>query len=96
MQQNILKPWDLANRWGVSMATLSHWRWSGKGPHYIKIGRHISYLLKDIEEFEISKRRRSTSEFHFIQSSFSNDSSDKNKEDEQVSLKAINAKKKGR
>lgn len=64
MEQTVLEPEELAKRWGVTTGTLSQWRWSGKGPLYIKIGRHISYLLQDVEQFEISKRRRSTSEYN--------------------------------
>jgi hypothetical protein len=62
MESTKLSPEDLASRWGVKLSTLSYWRWNGQGPYYIKIGKNISYYLQDIEEFEISLRRKSTSE----------------------------------
>ncbi len=62
MEPTYLKPKALSDRWGISTVTLGQWRWNGKGPQYLKMGRHIKYPLKDIEEFERTKRRRSTSD----------------------------------
>ncbi len=62
MEPTYLKPKALSNRWGISTGTLGQWRWNGRGPHYLKMGRHIVYRLQDIEEFEKSRRRRNTSE----------------------------------
>lgn len=71
MQPIFLKPKDLANRWGIKITTLSQWRWSGHGPHYLKIGRHVSYLLQDIEEFELRKRHQNTSEYPRMNANYS-------------------------
>lgn len=60
MKDKHLTPEDLSDRWKVPLATLSQWRWNGKGPHYLKLGRHIVYLLQDVELFEEQKRRRDT------------------------------------
>lgn len=62
MEQKLLTRESVAKRWDISVKTLDHWRWSGRGPHYIKIGREIFYRLSSIEHFEDSQERKSTSE----------------------------------
>lgn len=51
---------ELASRWDLPQRTLGQWRWRGKGPVFIKLGRHISYSVKDVESFEQEQRRRNT------------------------------------
>lgn len=41
----------LAARLGVSRSTLQSWRYSGRGPRYVKIGRFIRYRNTDIEAY---------------------------------------------
>jgi predicted DNA-binding transcriptional regulator AlpA len=41
----------LAVRLGVSRSTLQSWRYVGRGPRYLKIGRLIRYRNADIEAF---------------------------------------------
>jgi predicted DNA-binding transcriptional regulator AlpA len=41
----------LATRLGVSRATLQSWRYSGRGPRYLKIGRLIRYRNTDVEAY---------------------------------------------
>ncbi len=55
-----LKPKELSERWKVPLTTLSRWRWTGKGPIFMKFGKHVSYQLKDFEIFEEEQRRRDT------------------------------------
>ena len=55
-------PEQLAQRWNITTRTLSQWRWNGRGPHYAKMSRRILYRISDIEDYERSKRRRSTSD----------------------------------
>lgn len=55
-----LTPEELAERWHLPLATLSQWRWTGQGPTFLKLGKHISYRLKDVEVFEEQKLRRDT------------------------------------
>lgn len=55
-----LKPEDLAARWGVPLTTLSQWRWNGRGPEFLKLGKHIAYRIRDVEIFEEQKLRRDT------------------------------------
>ncbi len=42
---------ELAARLGVSRATLQSWRYTKRGPSYIKIGRLIRYRNVDVERF---------------------------------------------
>ncbi|MBS0272307.1 MAG: DNA-binding protein [Proteobacteria bacterium] len=51
---------ELALRWKITPITLSHWRWSGRGPRFLKIGRHVFYRVQDIEAFEEQKAKKST------------------------------------
>lgn len=53
---------NLANRWGVSEATLERWRTEGIGPKYLKLGGRVLYRLIDIEEYESECLRTSTSQ----------------------------------
>ena len=53
MEKMVLDEHDLSARWGVNVKTLKRWRNEGRGPRYIKIGRSVTYLPKDIEHFEI-------------------------------------------
>lgn len=52
---------QLAKRWVIRTATLSQWRWNGRGPQYVKIGRRVLYRLEDVLCFEENKRRQNTS-----------------------------------
>jgi len=52
MEKLVLDEHDLSARWGMNVKTLKRWRNDGHGPRYIKIGRSVTYLPKDIEHFE--------------------------------------------
>jgi predicted DNA-binding transcriptional regulator AlpA len=41
----------LAARLGVSRSTLQSWRYGGRGPRWIKLGRLIRYRLADVDTF---------------------------------------------
>lgn len=62
MQGKFLTTNELAHRWNISYKTLSHWRCYGNGPEYHRLGNRVNYRLEDVEKFEMSKRRRSTSD----------------------------------
>lgn len=53
---------QLANRWGVSEATLERWRSDGIGPRYLKLQGRVMYREQDIEGFEAKCLRQSTSQ----------------------------------
>ncbi len=52
----------LANRWGVSEASLERWRSEGIGPVFLKLQGRVMYRLEDIEAYENECLRKSTSE----------------------------------
>lgn len=42
---------ELAARLGVSRSTLQSWRYHGRGPRYVKIGRLVRYRNADVDAF---------------------------------------------
>jgi len=41
----------LAARLGVSRSTLQSWRYAGRGPRYIKLGRMVRYCTADVDAY---------------------------------------------
>ncbi|NCP62707.1 MAG: DNA-binding protein [Alphaproteobacteria bacterium] len=62
MQNSIVTPDILAERWCKTTRYLAQLRCNGKGPAYLKIGRKILYRLQDIESFEERRLRLHTAE----------------------------------
>jgi len=62
MNNQLLNPNQLSERWQIASTTLRHWRWSGKGPKYLKLGGRVMYRIKDIEEFEEQQVRTDTTQ----------------------------------
>lgn len=60
MKTPFLTAEQLATRWNTTPATLSQWRWNGRGPIYTKIGRGILYHIEDIKQFERQRVYRDT------------------------------------
>jgi len=54
---------QLAERWGLSTATLERWRTNGTGPKYIRLPGKVIYRLCDIEAYENERFVSSTAEF---------------------------------
>ena len=54
---------QLAERWGLSTATLERWRTNGTGPKYIRLPGKVIYRLCDIEAYENECLVASTAEF---------------------------------
>ncbi|MEO8840181.1 MAG: helix-turn-helix domain-containing protein [Kofleriaceae bacterium] len=42
---------SLAKRLNVSRSTLQSWRYTGRGPRWIKLGRLIRYRVRDIDDY---------------------------------------------
>jgi len=63
VQPVFLKQRDLAARWHMSPRTLERWRWSGKGPAFVKLGGRVVYRLEVIETFEAEGNRTITGRF---------------------------------
>lgn len=55
MNHSLLTEKALAERWDIKSATLSQWRWNGRGPQFMKIGRRVFYRIQDIEAFELER-----------------------------------------
>jgi len=46
----------------IAPVTLRKWRWEGKGPIFVKVGRKVAYRLSDIETWLHGQLRNSTSD----------------------------------
>jgi hypothetical protein len=49
----------------IQPATLEQWRWSGKGPPFIKIGRIVRYRISDLDAYLSERVFRSTTEAQY-------------------------------
>lgn len=49
IEGRLLRPADMAARIGVPVGTLANWRCDGRGPRYLKVGRHVRYRVEDLE-----------------------------------------------
>ncbi len=47
----------LASRLGISRSTLQSWRYTGRGPRYLKVGRLIRYRGGDVDAFLTASAR---------------------------------------
>jgi len=45
----LLTPPELAERLQIPLRTLGQWRYSGHGPRYVTVGRHVRYSPEDVE-----------------------------------------------
>ena len=61
-ERRVLSEIELAQRWGVSSKTLQRWRTEGRGPHYLKLSKRVTYPLEVVTEYERSALHASTSE----------------------------------
>lgn len=60
--KELIDPKKLATLLCMSEATLRKWRWEGKGPRFIKVGRKVAYKSEDIDAFINAQSRISTSD----------------------------------
>ena len=47
----LLTPKEVAHLLNIPMKTLYQWRYNGTGPPCHKIGRHLRYRRRDVEEW---------------------------------------------
>jgi predicted DNA-binding transcriptional regulator AlpA len=45
----LLGPGDVSALLGLPVATLANWRCAGKGPPFLRVGRHVRYRRRDVE-----------------------------------------------
>jgi predicted site-specific integrase-resolvase len=57
-----LSPEEAAQRLGVEVSSLANWRWSGRGPAFVKAGGRVRYRLTDLAEYLDAQTRTSTSD----------------------------------
>jgi excisionase family DNA binding protein len=54
--KTLLTPSEVAERLGISIATLATWRCTKRYPlAYVKVGRLVRYRIADLDAFEISR-----------------------------------------
>jgi hypothetical protein len=49
--ERLLTPDEVADALQVPAATLPQWRYLGRGPKYIKVGRHVRYRVVDLDRW---------------------------------------------
>ena len=53
MKKVAINEQELAERWGLSPKTLQRWRSEGRGPRYLKLSKRVTYLVEEIQAFEM-------------------------------------------
>lgn len=48
---NLLTTREAAEMLNVKETTLEQWRWNGRGPRFVKLGRLVRYRQTDLEAF---------------------------------------------
>ena len=61
--RHMLSENELANRWGMSPKTLQRWRTEGRGPHFLKLSKRVTYPLDVVIEYERSAMQMATSQY---------------------------------
>ena len=51
MRHELMTPDEVANKLRARAGTLQWWRTMGRGPRYVKIGRHVFYRASDLDQF---------------------------------------------
>ena len=59
----LFTPEEAASYLGLKVRTLEAWRWSGKGPQFVRLSsRAVRYRPCDLDEYVAERLARSTSE----------------------------------
>jgi hypothetical protein len=53
---------EAARRYDLSPATMTKWRWAGRGPRFHRFGRRVVYSLADLAEWAEAQAVSSTSD----------------------------------
>lgn len=66
MTGKLYSPKDLADRWQITVETLSNWRVKGSGPSYMKLGQgkqsKVMYREEDVVAWETQNMKRTSGE----------------------------------
>ena len=49
--QRLLNEKEVADYLGKKISALQKWRWAGRGPVFVKVGRLVRYRMSDIESW---------------------------------------------
>ncbi len=60
--RRLLRESEAAQMLSLEVSTLRRWRWSGRGPRFLKLGGAVRYDRTDIDAFVEASRRASTSD----------------------------------
>jgi hypothetical protein len=61
-ENGLVREAEAARLLGLSVRTLQKWRWSGKGPEFLRLNGAVRYHRGDLDRFVASARRTSTSD----------------------------------
>jgi predicted site-specific integrase-resolvase len=53
----LLPPPDVGELLSVSERTLEYWRYQGRGPAFVRVGKRVRYRLSDVEAFLAANRQ---------------------------------------
>lgn len=62
MEDKIYKASPVAELLGTTVGTLAYWRYMGKGPKFIKLGRAVRYRESDVNAWLDAQTREQTGE----------------------------------
>jgi excisionase family DNA binding protein len=48
LEDRLLWPEQVAEMLGLPIGTLANWRYQGRGPAFVKVGRHVRYRRSDV------------------------------------------------
>ena len=60
MKKVAINEQELSERWGISPKTLQRWRSEGRGPRYLKLSKRVTYLVEEIQAFEMESMHSAT------------------------------------
>ncbi|EFD51811.1 DNA binding domain, excisionase family [Micrococcus luteus SK58] len=60
--KELMTPDELSEYTGTPVHTLAHWRYVGRGPRFVKLGRAVRYRAEDVRAWLEAQTRQSTAE----------------------------------
>jgi excisionase family DNA binding protein len=50
----LMTPTEVSDYLGIPTGTLANWRCQGRGPRYVRVGRHVRYLAPDVHDWVLA------------------------------------------